>query len=97
MNFLKGEGRKTKPTDQPMSKSTKRSPEYGTSHERPDLTIKERYGYPWTIINILGYANASVVEKGLLWKTNEEEVMREVRLKRNTAMKAIKDTIYSSK
>ena len=97
MKFLKGEGQKTKPTDQPMSKCTKRSPEFGTSHERPDLTIKERCGYSSTIINILGYANSSVVEKGQLWKTNEEEVMREVRQKRNTAMKAVKETIYSSK
>ena len=72
-------------------------PIFGKSHERPDLTAGKSCGYPWIVLCILGHEHRIIEQKDMCLKTYEEYVMTEIRQKRYTSMKAIKDCVFTSK
>ena len=75
-------------------------PEFGNSHERPDLTKpKEEIGYPIVVIRYAGLDtdNNTMEQRAKYWKQWEAIVRHEVQVKRANVMKKVKDTLTESK
>ena len=87
--FLTGEG----------SKRAKNCiPEFGKSHERPDLTKSgEDIGYPYVVLKSGGHENSTLEQKAEYWKQWENIVRHEIQVKRANVMKKVKDTLTESR
>ena len=92
--FVKGEG--VSRTKVIGGKRRKIVPEFGNSHERPDLT-KVNGGYQWTILKKCGFENSTLEERAYWWKSYEDVVKSEIQVKRSAAVKITRMTFTESK
>ncbi len=92
--FVKGEG--VNQSALMGGKRRKLMPEFGNSHERPDLT-EWNGGYQSMILKKCGFENSTLEERALFWKSYEDVVKSEMQVKRSTAVKITKTTLMESK
>ena len=92
--FVKGEG--INRSALMGGKRRKLMPEFGNSHERPDLTQKNG-GYQCMVLDKCGLEKSSLEDRALFWKSYEDVVKSEIQVKRSTAVKITKVTLMESK
>ena len=96
--FLKDEGAKKRSEQSGgAGKRRKTTPTFGVSHERPDLTQKEKCGYPYVVLKQMGVQNGALKDMAEFWTKWEEVVRHEVQMKRANVSRLIKLSVRDSK
>ena len=95
--FLKDEGKKRSEQSGGTGKRRKTTPTFGDSHERPDLTKKEKCGYPYVILKQMGILSKELKDIAEFWTKWEEMVRHKVQMKRANVSRLIKLSMRDSK